>query len=92
MSYILRKIIDVDLTKNTISIKKLEENLFKNYLGGSGIAAKLLYDELQPIFFKIMRPKTYTVVFSPLSFPRTRESISLSVIARPDLSGRGILY
>jgi len=47
MSDILRRIIHINLTKKTISVQKLEEDLFKNYLGGSGLAAKLLYDELQ---------------------------------------------
>ena len=46
MSDFPRRMINVDLTKNTISIQKLEENIFRYYLGGSGLAAKLLYDEL----------------------------------------------
>jgi len=42
-----KKLLEINLTNNTISNRELKEEIFKNYLGGSGLAAKLLYDELQ---------------------------------------------
>ena len=45
MSDIPRRIIHINLTKNTISIQKIEESLFRKYLGGSGLAVKFLYEQ-----------------------------------------------
>lgn len=38
------KIAYVDLTKRIIEISRLEEDLARKFIGGSGLAAKLLYD------------------------------------------------
>lgn len=40
------KIIRIDLSNNQGTIESLEENLWRKYLGGSGLGAKLLYDEV----------------------------------------------
>jgi len=83
----LRKIIDLDLTKSTISIQKLEEYLFRNYLGGSGLAAKLLYDELQ-IDLSPLHPDSPLLFFSGLltgtSIPT---ACKLSICAKSPLTG-----
>jgi aldehyde:ferredoxin oxidoreductase len=39
------KILRVDLSRQRTEIQQLDENLAKNYVGGSGIGAKFLYDE-----------------------------------------------
>ena len=38
------KLLEINLTDSSISVKKLDENLLKKYLGGSGLGARLLYD------------------------------------------------
>ena len=38
------KILCVDLTNHTSHIENIDENLYEQYLGGAGLAAKLLYD------------------------------------------------
>jgi len=48
MKGIWNKIIRVDLTTNNISVQSLDESTWRRYLGGSGLGAKLLYDEVNP--------------------------------------------
>jgi aldehyde:ferredoxin oxidoreductase len=40
------KILQIDLSNKRSEIQLLDENLIKNYLGGSGIGTKFLYDEI----------------------------------------------
>jgi aldehyde:ferredoxin oxidoreductase len=42
------KILRVDLTKGRVEAEKLDENLAKKFIGGSGLATKILYDETGP--------------------------------------------
>ncbi|MEM3437115.1 MAG: aldehyde ferredoxin oxidoreductase family protein [Nitrososphaerales archaeon] len=42
------KILRVNLTDSKVSVEPLKEEYIKKFLGGSGIAAKILYDELNP--------------------------------------------
>ena len=40
------KILRVDLTREIIRDDELDENLFRNFLSGSGLGAKILFDEV----------------------------------------------
>jgi aldehyde:ferredoxin oxidoreductase len=42
------KLLFVDLTKGTLKGKALSEKLAKNFIGGYGIGARLLYDRMKP--------------------------------------------
>jgi len=42
------KILRVDLTRGTISEERIKETLLRKYIGGSGLAAKILFDETGP--------------------------------------------
>ncbi len=42
------KILRVDLSKGRVETQLLDENLAKKFIGGSGLAAKILYDETGP--------------------------------------------
>jgi aldehyde:ferredoxin oxidoreductase len=42
------KILDVDLTSATLSETELDRTLAKNYMGGKGFGARILYDQLPP--------------------------------------------
>jgi aldehyde:ferredoxin oxidoreductase len=42
------KILRVDLTKGRVEGEKLDENMAKKFIGGSGLATKILYDETGP--------------------------------------------
>lgn len=48
MKGIWNKVIRVDLSANTIKIDSIDESIWRKYLGGSGLGAKLLYDEVNP--------------------------------------------
>lgn len=39
------KLLEVDLTTGQVVTCGVSEELFRRYLGGSGLAARLLYDE-----------------------------------------------
>ena len=42
------KILHVDLTKGTVSPQFLDHDFYRQYLGGVGIGAKILWDRMQP--------------------------------------------
>jgi len=42
----VRRLLHVDLSDRKWHVEELDEGLYQRYLGGSGIAAKILYDEL----------------------------------------------
>jgi len=42
------KILRVNLTKRTVNIEYLPENLARNFIGCRGINVKILYDEVGP--------------------------------------------
>lgn len=42
------QIIRVDLSKGKITKTPLDDNLAKNYIGGPGIGARIIYDEVEP--------------------------------------------
>ncbi|RKY66766.1 MAG: aldehyde ferredoxin oxidoreductase, partial [Candidatus Latescibacterota bacterium] len=42
------KLLFVDLSEGTISEEALDETLCRNFLGGYGIGAKVLYDRMKP--------------------------------------------
>jgi len=42
------KILRIDLTEHSYEIEDLDEDLAKEYMGGRGLATKILYDEIDP--------------------------------------------
>jgi len=42
------KVLEVDLTTGAIDIRELPEGMLRAHLGGSGLVARMLYDELDP--------------------------------------------
>lgn len=42
------KILRVDLTREITRDEELDENLIENFLGGPGLGAKILFDEVPP--------------------------------------------
>ena len=42
------KILRIDLTEHSYEIEDLDEDLAKEYMGGRGLATKILYDEVDP--------------------------------------------
>jgi len=46
--YVGKKLLRVDLTTGTLKEERLSDEILKNYIGGSGLGAKLLFDEVPP--------------------------------------------
>ncbi|UCG09474.1 MAG: hypothetical protein JSV83_04020, partial [Desulfobacterales bacterium] len=42
------KVLDVDLSNETIVKSELDETLVAEYMGGKGFGAKILYEQLSP--------------------------------------------
>jgi aldehyde:ferredoxin oxidoreductase len=42
------KVLRVDLTGEKITEEPLKEEIAKQYIGGAGLAAKIIYDEVGP--------------------------------------------
>ncbi len=42
------KIVEIDLTTNSVNIKNFSEDFARIYLGGNGFAAKIIYDMVKP--------------------------------------------
>jgi aldehyde:ferredoxin oxidoreductase len=42
------KVLRVDLTNESFGVEDLDEDLAKDYIGGRGLATKILYDEIDP--------------------------------------------
>ena len=40
------KVARIDLSKEKVSVEEFSEDVFKNYLGGSGLASKIIADEV----------------------------------------------
>jgi len=82
-----KKLLEVNLTNNTISRRKLKEKTLKNYLSGSGLATKLLYDELQTNLSPL-HPDSPLLFFSGLLTGTSIPTASkLSVCAKSPLTG-----
>ncbi|MDX1779388.1 MAG: aldehyde ferredoxin oxidoreductase N-terminal domain-containing protein, partial [Thermodesulfobacteriota bacterium] len=43
-----RKILRVNLTIKTVTVEELPNGQLRKYIGGAGLAARMLYDELKP--------------------------------------------
>ncbi|MEM3738721.1 MAG: aldehyde ferredoxin oxidoreductase family protein [Thermoplasmata archaeon] len=42
------KLLRVNLTEKTAKVEKLDEEILRNFIGGRGLGAKLLFDEVKP--------------------------------------------
>ncbi|MCX8043631.1 MAG: aldehyde ferredoxin oxidoreductase family protein [Desulfobacterota bacterium] len=43
-----RKLIRVDLTRGQVGVEEIPNSLLLKYIGGAGLASRMLYDELEP--------------------------------------------
>ncbi|MBN2027357.1 MAG: aldehyde ferredoxin oxidoreductase family protein [Actinobacteria bacterium] len=79
--------LEVDLGSGDISIKELEEELFRKYIGGTGLAAYLFLKEMDPLVDPLSPENPLMFMSGPLtgtSFPGSGRS---SVVALSPLSG-----
>lgn len=61
------KIAYVDLTTQTVKVEPLQEQIARDYLGGAGLSAKLIYDLLDEEAYKKLRKDPFDSI-NPLVF------------------------
>lgn len=83
----LEKILRVDLTKEKITTEKLKEETQKKYLGGAGLAAKILYDELKPGIDPLGPENKLVFATGPLTGTKAPSSGRHLVAAKSPLTG-----
>ncbi|MBC7109953.1 MAG: aldehyde ferredoxin oxidoreductase family protein [Archaeoglobi archaeon] len=83
------KLLRVDLTRNEIREEELKEELAKKFIGGSGLSAKIIYDELpNPAEVDPLSPENILIFMTgPLVGVRVPNSGRHSVCAKSPLTG-----
>ncbi|MEK7448298.1 MAG: aldehyde ferredoxin oxidoreductase family protein [Planctomycetota bacterium] len=61
------KVLRINLSTGQITVKNLDEKLVRDYLGGRGFAARILYDELKPGLDPLGPDNKIVVASGPLS-------------------------
>ena len=84
---IVGKILRVNLSDKSITAQGYDEDLFKKYIGGDGVAARLLYDEL-PLGIHPLEPENILVISAgPLVGTNLQASCNTSVVAKSPITG-----
>lgn len=80
------KILRVNLSDKSVKKEDLTEELAKEYIGGRGFAAKILYDELKPKAFSLGRSNKLVMASGPLSGTKAIASGKTTFAARSPLT------
>lgn len=81
------KLLRVDLTKEKVSFEEIKSEILKEFIGGVGYGAKLLYDEL-PVGIDPLGPKNKLIFATgPLTGTRAPGSGSIEVCFKSPLTG-----
>nr|MDO8077963.1 aldehyde ferredoxin oxidoreductase N-terminal domain-containing protein [Candidatus Freyarchaeota archaeon] len=83
----LGKILRVNLSKGKITTEELKEEIQRKYLGGSGLAARILYDELKPGINPLGPDNKLVFATGPLTGTNAPSSGRHLVAAKSPLTG-----
>ncbi len=81
------RILEVDLTRKTITEKQIDPDILKTYIGGTGIGARLLYDNAAPPAGWSDPGNVLAFATGPLAGTRMAGSGTFSVVTRGPLTG-----
>ncbi len=81
------KILDVNLTARSVDVKWVDEVFFKKYLGGVGIATKILFDEVNPSIDPLSPDNTIVFAVGPFQGTTIPGSGKWIVASRSPLTG-----
>ena len=81
------QILDVDLTSGQIGTRSLPRELYINTIGGIGLAAQLIFDEVPPEADPLGPDNVLVIVAGPLSGTSWAGTGRLEVAARSPLTG-----
>ena len=87
MNGYMGQILRVDLSNQKVSKEKLSESIVKTYLGGRGLAAKILYDELKPGIDPLGPENKLVYAMGPLAATTYPLSSRWLVAAKSPLTG-----
>ena len=81
------KLLDIDLSSGKTVVKYLASDLFRHFIGGSGINAKLLYDEV-PVSCDPLSPENILIFgFGPLVGSGFPASTRFTITTKSPLTG-----
>jgi len=81
------KLLTVDLAKKLVKVEGLDEALARKYIGGSGLAAKILYDETGPETDPLGPSNPLIFMTGPFTGTRVPLSGRHAVVAKSPLTG-----
>ena len=81
------KIIEVDLTSKEYKLRTIPDEDYRNYLGGSGLAGKLLYSEFDQTKPALSEENPLIFMAGLLTGTRATAAAKLSVVAKSPLTG-----
>ncbi len=81
------RILEVDLSKSQIKIRPLDLMTVENYLGGRGLATRILYDEIDPWCEPLGADNVIVIAASPLIGTRAPTACRGHLVFKSPLSG-----
>jgi len=80
-------LLRVDLSRETTRIERLPEELIKKYLGGRGLGAKILFEELKPGIDPLGRENKLIFAVGPMTGAPFAGNSRYTVMAKSPLTG-----
>jgi aldehyde:ferredoxin oxidoreductase len=84
---IVGKILRIDLTSKRITEEGYPDSYVEKYLGGDGLAARLLYDEVPPGVGSLDPENVLVISVGPLGGTKVQASCNCSVATKSPLTG-----
>lgn len=84
---IVGKLVRVDLSRHAVTTDEYSEEWLRKYVGGDGLAARILYDEMPPGISPLDPDSLLVVSAGPLAGTKVQAACGTSVAAVSPLSG-----
>jgi aldehyde:ferredoxin oxidoreductase len=81
------RILDIDLTSGKTTVRPLPYDLLKNFIGGAGINARILYDEVPPSCDPLSEENLLILGFGPLVGSDFPASTRFTITSKSPLTG-----
>jgi len=80
------RILEIDLTSGKSSVRPLDEQLARDYIGGRGLGAKLVYDNINPTIDPLSKDNILVFAVGPLTGTKTPASGRFTVSFKSPLT------
>ncbi|MGV9198876.1 MAG: aldehyde ferredoxin oxidoreductase family protein [Promethearchaeia archaeon] len=81
------KLLRINLNNNTFETEEIESKFIRKYLGGRGLGAKILYDELKPGIDALSPENIVIIASGPLTGTKAASSGRYAVVTKSPLTG-----